>query len=157
MPKWVLWIIESAVWWALCLGVWLISLSAISLQELIVATLAALPCGVLATAARVVAGNAWKPRPAWFGPLALLPVAIVTDTVQVLAAAVRRRPVEFSAVDVPESRGDTPRGAGRRAVATLVISTSPGTLVADTDPESGTLLVHKLAWRGPQMEQVVGR
>jgi multisubunit Na+/H+ antiporter MnhE subunit len=155
--KWSWWILESLVWWVLCIGVWLVSLSAVAWQELIVAALAALPCGVLATLARVVAGNAWRLRPAWLGPLALLPVAIVTDTAQVLWAAVRRRPVEFSEKTLAQGRGENSLAAGRRALATLILSASPGTFVTDTDVDSGSVLVHKYAWRGPQLDEVLSR
>lgn len=157
MTKWLPRIAESAVWWALCLGVWLVTLSAVAWQELIVAALAAVPCGVMATAARVVAGNAWRIRAAWLRPIARLPIAIVTDTAQVIVAALRRRPVEFAELTLPGGRGEDPPAAGRRALATLVVSASPGTFVADIDVESGSILVHKYAWRGPKIDEAATR
>lgn len=151
-------IVEVVVWWGLCLGVWLISLSAISLPELVVAVLASFPCAVLAVAGRHAAGNTWRFRARAFAPAALLPVAIVSDTAGVLASALpgRRRAGEFTDVHVEGGAGKGPAPDGRRAVATLLVTLTPGSFVADIH-DDGTARVHVLTERGPRMERIATR
>ena len=52
MAVWLARILEVVFWWAACLGVWLVSLSAVSGQDLLVSVLVSLPCGVIAVAGR---------------------------------------------------------------------------------------------------------
>jgi multisubunit Na+/H+ antiporter MnhE subunit len=150
---------EVVVWWAACLGIWLVSLAAVSGSELLVATCASLPCGVLATAGRQAAQERWTLRPRWLLPLLVLPVAIVTDAVQVLASVLpgRRDGGHFTTVAIRGGAGDEPAAAGRRALATLIVSASPGSIIADIDRDSGEALVHVLAGGGPRMERLATR
>lgn len=150
-------VIEAVVWWGLCLGVWLVTLSAVSGQELVVATPLGLVSGVLAVIARRVAGNRWRLRPQWFLPVLLVPVAILADTVRVLAAAVTRPSGRFVDLPVSQGAGDGAPARGRRALATMVITVSPGTIVVDIDPETGRATVHTLNAGRPHMEEVVAR
>jgi multisubunit Na+/H+ antiporter MnhE subunit len=148
---------ESVFWWSACLGVWLISLSAVSTGELIVATASSLPCGVIAALSRRAAGHAWHFALPWLRAALLLPVTIVSDTFQVLAAAVprasSRRPGRFTEVALSGGAGDSPRGQGRRAAAIILTSTTPGSFVTEVDSEAGTMTVHVLAERGPRQEK----
>lgn len=149
-------LVEIAVWWALSLGVWLMSLSAVSSEEYIVAVLASLPCGVAAAGARWAIGESWTLRPAWLAPALLLPVAVFTDAAQVLASPLwsRRRGGRFSTIATGHA-GDSARARAGRAVATMIVSTTPGTYVLDIDPDSGEMLVHSLAPKGPSVEKAV--
>lgn len=150
-------IVEAVVWWGLCLGVWLVSLSAVSGQELVVATPLGLISGVLAVIARRAAGNRWRLRPEWFLPLLLVPVAILADAVRVLAAAVTRPSGRFVDVAISHGAGDRAPAQGRRALATMLITVSPGTIVVDIDPETAQAMVHTLNAGRPHMEEVVAR
>lgn len=150
--------LEVLFWWAAALGIWLVSLSAVSRQEYLIAGLCSLPCGVTASLARWAVEGAWPVRARWLSPLLLLPVAIVTDALQVLAAPWRAHPRagELRTVATPAA-GDSPSARARRAVAVALVSATPGTYVLDIDTASGDMLVHSLAPRGPKLEQKVAR
>lgn len=159
------WAVEILAWTLAAWGVWLVSLTAISAEELGVGGGCALLCGVLATAARRLVQGRGRPtldalRPAW-----LLPVAIVVDTVSVLAAPWRpsrrraarageRRPLDR--VDLG-ARGRTPAARARRTFATLVVSASPGTVAVEADPDRGELVYHSFASDGPSLPSRYGR
>ena len=145
------------MWCGLCLGIWLITLSAVSTQELVVAVLVSLPCGVLAVAGRVATQRAWHLRPAWLVPIVVLPVAIVSDTVQVLGSAVLRRSGRFEIIPVDGGRGRGPKVEARRAIAAFWVTVTPGSFVVDIDPETGDALVHVLAERGPSIQRLATR
>ena len=157
--------LEAVFWWAACLGVWLISLSALSGEELLLATVVSLIPAVLAVAVRETAGNTWSLRwlrpdrrlPGRLGALAALPVILVADTIQALGSVPARHQGRFRRVPVGDARGDAPASRGRRAAATLAISVTPGSVVADIDPETGEALVHVLSEHGPDMVDMATR
>ena len=150
-------LLEVVVWWGLCLGVWLISLSAVPVQELLTALVVSLPCGLAGALARRAAGNTWTFRASWFRVAAVLPVAVLIDVADVLIHAIpglrRHGSIETIYLSGGEGRGS--QASGRRAVATFWMSVTPGTFVADIDPESGEMVFHRLAQSGPRLEQVV--
>ena len=152
---------EVLWWWAAACGVWLLTLSSVNAAELVVALACALPCGLAAWAARVTLGGRWRPRPQWVWWLAPLAVSAFTDAVRVLLLAVRRHDVDRGAgrlVDVPLPHSDAEDVAtGRAAVATLVLSSTPGTLVVQGDPERGVLTLHSLVPSGSILEKAVRR
>lgn len=145
--------VEALVWAAIAYGIWLISLSAISGQEYLVGALCAVPCGLAATGARWAAEARWTLRPAWLLPAAALPLAVVTDAAQVLTAPWRRAEGRFHHVLTPAA-GESPVPASRRAVTVALVSVTPGSYVLDVDPETGEMLVHSLAPRGPRLERL---
>jgi hypothetical protein len=149
--------LEVLVWWGLTLGVWLITLSAVSAQEAEVAVPVALLCGVVAVAGRRAADNVWGLRPGWLLPLAALPVTVVSDTAQVLASAVTRRAGRFEEVPVHGGKGSGPAAAGRRALATFLVGASPGSYVVDIDPDTGDAKLHVASSRGPKMQRIATR
>jgi multisubunit Na+/H+ antiporter MnhE subunit len=115
--------VESGVWWAALIGVWLTTLSTVNWQDLLVAAALAAPCAVIATLVRRVYGGRWQPASAW-----LLPVDIVRGSGALFArrATLRRIPVSRL----------------RKGVRTVVVSASPGTVVLDDKDDA--LLVHAL-------------
>lgn len=147
---------EILLWWGASFGVWLISLSAVSGQELLVAALASIPCGAAAYGTRRVVGDAWTARPRWFGAALVLPVAIVTDAAQVLWAAATGKKGRFERVQTG-SAGDSTEARSGRGVAVALVSTSPGSYALDVDPGTGEMLVHSLAERGPSVESRLER
>jgi multisubunit Na+/H+ antiporter MnhE subunit len=152
-------IFEVLFWWGACLGVWLVSLSAVSGQELLVAVLVSFPCGVVALVGRLAASNRWDFDPGWFRGAVVLPFAIVNDAVQVLVRVLHERGGggDFVKIRITEGAGDSPRAEGRRAVATFLATMTPASIVADVDTETGDALVHVIRVRGPHMEQVAAR
>lgn len=144
---------EVAVWWAACVGTWLLTLSSVNLEDLCVAIPAGLLCGLAATTGRRLAGGRWRPQLRWVRWLVVLPIGVVADTVGVWKAAARaavdparrgRRQVSRVPIGEPASVA-----AARQALVTLVVSASPGSLVIDVDPDAGELLVHSLADSAP--------
>jgi hypothetical protein len=89
--------------------------------------------------------------------LLLLPVSIVADAGRVLAAvwwhgrggAMTFRHTEFAV------RGGAAESAGRRALWSVLLSSTPGTYVVDADPE-GRVLLHSVG--GPtRLERLMTR
>jgi hypothetical protein len=89
--------------------------------------------------------------------LAALPRSVAVDTVHVLALpwhpAGRSDAGEFRRVPLG-APGETPGAEGRRAVAAVLLSSTPGTYVVDTDPDTGTALVHAIGPPAPIERQV---
>lgn len=157
MSRWLPRALEALFWWCAALGIWLLSLSAVSTSELVVATLVSLPCGALAVAGRLASRHAWKARPGWVLPVLLAPLTIVTDSVQVLSSAVTGGAGRFERVPVGGGTGSGPLPEGRRAAATFWLSITPGSYVVDIDPATGEALLHVVAERGPSMVGVATR
>ncbi len=145
------------MWWAVLVGVWLLTLSTVSPPELAVAGAAALPCAVAATVGRHVVDGRWRVRLRWLRWLVLLPVAVVADTCRVLVLPLRgpaggQGRGQLRTIPLP----DTPPGdATRRALATIVVSITPGTFVVDADPDADQLVAHSLVGGPPRMDEVV--
>lgn len=153
---------ELVFWWAACVGVWLLTLSSVSLPEVLLATGCALPCAVLAVVARRAVGSSWPVQPGWFPWLLPLPAAIAADGVRVLARAAAvlagRRMPPGDERTVRLHRDDAPgRWRTRQALATVLVTAAPGTVVLDVDEDSGEMRVHALGDGRPAMEEVVRR
>ncbi|HET6917219.1 MAG TPA: Na+/H+ antiporter subunit E [Acidimicrobiales bacterium] len=159
MAVWLARILEVVFWWAACLGVWLVSLSAISGQELLVAVLLSFPCGVLALVGRLAASNKWELKASWLRGAAVLPLAIVNDAFQVLFQVLRspRQRGRFVKVSIAGGVGHGPRADGRRALSTILTTMTPSSVVTDIDPDTGEALVHLIPIRGPHMEKAATR
>jgi len=144
---------EAAAWAAVAFGFWVVTLSQISSEEVVVAAGCAVLCGVAAVGARWAIQDSWSFDPRWLGSLWRLPIVLFTDAAQVLAAPWQphRSPGDFETVPAGAG-GDSARARGRRVVAALAVSVTPGTFAVDIDPTSGDLLVHRLARRGPSSE-----
>lgn len=153
---------EVLFWEAACVGLWLLTLSSITLSDVVAASAAAVPCAILAVAARRAVRGSWPPHPAWSRWLLPLPVAVVGDTVRLLGLAAgllvgRRIPDgEVREADLRRDRTAALRRTREAAAAALVTAT-PGTLVLDVDADDRRIRVHALGDGRPSMEQVVGR
>jgi multisubunit Na+/H+ antiporter MnhE subunit len=149
--------VELVVWWCAAVGVWMLSLSAYSSQDLMVAVVCGLPCAVTAVLARRVVGAAWRPPMASVRWAMTLPWSFVVDAVQVLTLpwrpAARRAAGEFREVPVGATGGAAP-AAGRRALASVFVSSTPGAYVVDVDPEAGRALIHAVTRRSSIERQV---
>jgi multisubunit Na+/H+ antiporter MnhE subunit len=155
-------VLEVVFWWAAGVGMWLLTLSSISSPELVAAVAAGLPCAVMAVLARRAVGGPLAPRRAWLRWSLPVPAAIVADTVRVLALAAGvlvGRPVpegDLRSVTLPRDPDDR-AWQNRQAAAAVLVTTSPGTVVVDLDPDSGEMLVHHLGSGRPRLEDVVQR
>jgi multisubunit Na+/H+ antiporter MnhE subunit len=92
----------------------------------------ALPCAFAARAARIAAAGHWRFS---VHGLLLVPSAILHDTISVLRLAVgpdRPGDDSFDEIDIRDDE----------ALATIVVSTAPGSVVVDSDRDC--LLVHRL-------------
>jgi len=145
---------EIAVWWVVLCGVWTLTLSAVTLQESVLAGVATLPAAATAVAARRAEKVAWRPALAWARWALVWPVAVVADAGRVLADAVRRRPGAFTDLDLPEEHG--PRRSARRTFAALTLTSTPGAVVVDV-PDEPRFTVHLLGRGRPHLERAVTR
>ena len=143
-----------ALWSGASLGIWLLTLSSFSWGELFVGTACSLLVGVIAVAAQRAVGTHWKPTAASLRPLLLLPLAIVSDTVQILTLPLRRRRVRgrFETIDIAAA-GSSPQAATRRAIATLGTTVTPASIVVDVDDDEGAMVIHGLPTSGLRMEE----
>lgn len=153
---------EVVFWWVACGAVWLLTLSSVSLSEALIATGCALPCAVLAVVGRRAVEGSWPVRPGWLRWLLPLPAAIVADSARVLgrAAAVlvgRRLPHGTERTVRLHRDPVAGRWRTRQAVATVLVTATPGTVVLDVHEDSGDMRVHALGSGRPSMEEVVRR
>jgi multisubunit Na+/H+ antiporter MnhE subunit len=116
-------VVESVVWWAVLVGVWLTTLSTMNWQDLLVAAVLAVPCAIIATLVRQGYDGRWRLSSAWRLPL---------EIVRGIGALFSRR---AGLRKIPVSRL-------RKGVKTVVVSASPGTVVLDDKDDA--LLVHAL-------------
>lgn len=150
---------EIAAWWALLVGVWLLTLSSFNIEDFGVAAACAVPCAVVAVLARFAVGGRWAFRLAWLAWLGPLARSALTDGVRVSVAAVRHRGRRGSVghlleIALPAEDGEAAT-AGRESVAQLTMSTTPGSFVVHGDPE--TLVLHSLLSEEPALARTVTR
>jgi multisubunit Na+/H+ antiporter MnhE subunit len=145
-----------ALWTALSFGIWLLSLSSLSDEELAIGAASAVVCGIAAVTFQRVIGLRGTLGAVEWAAFPTMLAAIVSDSAQVLTRPVRGvRPGTVDVVDL----GAHGRGAvatTRRVVATLVMSASPGTVVLDAD-DDGRITFHSLGCAGPRVEDKVRR
>ncbi|HVV23236.1 MAG TPA: Na+/H+ antiporter subunit E [Pseudonocardiaceae bacterium] len=151
---------EIAAWWAFLVVVWIASLNSFSIAELVAAALFAVPGAFAARAGRRAAGVRWRLPSGWFRWLLTLPVAIAHDVVAVLVLAVRPRSREgddeFRPLPLPDEPTEACR-AGREAMTTVILSSTPGSVVVDANAEHDELLVHTLPVGDTALERQVRR
>lgn len=143
--------IEPAVWWAVLFATYLSIISAITPAELAAGAASAAAGAASAVVTRralLSADNAerYRPRAAWLRWLLPLPGEILADAVRLV------RP-RGGLATLGLRRDD--RAAALRGFAALVVSASPGTFVADVDPDRNELIVHRITDRLSPMERRV--
>jgi hypothetical protein len=143
------------IWWALLSGLYLLLVFKTETAELV----AAVVCGAIsATGTELVRrhGSVRLKLPGWgwLRAVATLPRHTVVDTWRLLGVlwrvVVRREDVRgrFIALPFKGGRGRSPEAAGRRAVAKLVGSVAPNTLVVGFANEKERVLLHQLVDTG---------
>jgi hypothetical protein len=153
--------LEILWWWAASVAIWTLTLSSVSNPELVAAACCGLPSALAARGGRKAIGARWRPRPRWATWLPPLLVAIPADAGRLAALTIRHLVTREDVDSLRRIRlpaGEPPDvAAARHATATLVVSATPGTFIADSDPEEGTLVIHTLVSGWPRLEQVVRR
>lgn len=149
---------EVACWSALGYVVWLLTLSQVTISEAVTAAGCAPAVAVAAVATRHVLGAKWRVHPAWvrwFGPAC---GAVLLETVRLWAAALRgdRRALRgsFRETQLPDT-DPAPLAAGRRALATLTLSATPGSCVIGSRDDRHRLRVHSVVPGPPDLSRVV--
>lgn len=147
--------LEVAVWWVLCTGVWLLGLSAVTTSDLVLGIAAGLIAALAGVWGRRLADGHWRPRPRWLLQVVRVALAIVLETGTVLAAAAMpgRRRSRHQRLRLPLDRRRDVADA-REALAAIAVSASPGSYVADFDPDRRELLVHVLGAQTPAWARV---
>jgi multisubunit Na+/H+ antiporter MnhE subunit len=151
---------EVLFWWGASVGIWVLTLSSVSVPELAVAAACGLVCGLLGTAGRRTMGSAWRPRAGWLRWLLPLAVAVPADAARLLLLTVRPRPTDRAGRyrQAPLDRSGPPAvRAAHEALAVLAVSATPGSFVVDVAPADGRLLIHSVSGGRPQMQEVVRR
>lgn len=156
--------IEVVLWWLLLIAVWISTISSITVVEVSVAAGSAAPCAAMAVLTRRRIGISWRPRLSWLRWIPPLAVSVLTDTARVLllpwrhlGRRLRRQPFrgDLRGVSLPQEA--RPRAGARRALGGWVLSLTPGSYVADADPEELAFLVHTVVDSRPDMiERVRG-
>jgi hypothetical protein len=146
---------EIAAWTVVAFGVWLATLSSVTVPEMCFAAATSVPSGVLAWAGRRALGGSWRLRPSWLLWLAPVAVTAVAELGALARAAVRSESGRLKALEFPSE--DQALAAGREAAATLALCSTPGAQVAHHDPKERRMIVHQLLSRGPDLEAVVRR
>ena len=149
-------VLETLGWAVVTGAVWLVTLSSVSFPEICFAAAAGVVSGAVATAGRRSLGGSWRFRPRWAGWAPQVAASLGAELVELAEATVRKAPHgRLHTLRMPEE--DREHASGREALATLALSSTPGSIVVDGDPEEHTLTVHTLVSRGPDLTAVVRR
>ena len=139
MRRWL----EVGVWTPVLTLFWCATATSVTAVEVGLAVTGGALCGVSAVLAREAYRGRWRVRARWVGWLRWLPGALLTDSVRVARTAVGRGHGELRTVPLP---GDAPTAEqeGRRALAGLLISITPGGYLVDAPPDRTGLVLHVL-------------
>lgn len=138
--------VEPVLWWLVLYGIYLIIISTISITELLVGAVFAAACAATALVTRRVllteAGSCRVPaRALWF-----LPQQVAYDTRVLVLPRLEGRFEEL-----------TLRPGTANGVATLLLSTAPGTYVVRVSSDRDRLLVHRIGAGPSRLDREVMR
>ena len=169
---------EVLVWWALMVGVWDVTLSGSTVPDVVAAAVAGLGAAIAAVAGRRLMGLGGRPRAGWLRWLPVLAGSVLADSCRALALAVRhvavgqarrlggardvrgrfvRTPLEHPACHHTECHTECGDAELHRGLATLVVTSTPGAIVYDEDPDEHCLLEHNIVDGRPDLEATVAR
>jgi hypothetical protein len=152
--------LEWVFWAGAALSIWLLTLASLNGADLAVASASGAFVGVAAVVARRVLGIRLDPSPRVLRWLVRLPVSAVHDTVTVLSYPwlhLLDHDTEGEWKRVPVQPGPDPRDSTNRALATLLVSSTPDSFVVHADTDTGELVIHVLAGGGMSMHEAVRR
>ena len=149
-----------AAWWVLSMLLWLLFTSTVAPSDAGLGMCASLIAAGVGVAAQSSGAFGFRLAWRWVRRAWRLPVRIATETAVVFAALLRhatgRKGVRGTWAAIPfRAGGDDPASVGRRAMATLLASVTPNSLVVGIDAEEGQLLVHQLVSDPQSVEQMV--
>lgn len=144
-----------AIWWAVLVLFWLATLTEVSWQEVVAAGAAAVLGALVAHVVDREHRGGWRPRSRWARGLLVLPWAVPHDATRVLATAFKRDG-ELDTVQLG-GQNTKARQAAHEAVATVVLSATPGTVVLDANSGHDKLLVHRMPPGRQEWERMVVR
>lgn len=147
--------VEMAGWAVAAVLVWIATLSSTTVPELSFAIAAGVLCGVLAHAGRRALGGSWRLRARWLLWIVPMVASALLETIELLRVAIRPRSGRMSKHEFPDEPAELLNG--REAIGTVAVSATPGSIVADYDPEKRRLLLHVLVSAGPRMQEVIRR
>jgi multisubunit Na+/H+ antiporter MnhE subunit len=153
-------VLEIALWWALMVGVWDLTLAGTTLPDISAAIGAGLVSAVGAYVARRLIGGNWVPSPRWMLWLPVIAVNAVADTVRAFALAARHvvhRDIDANLGEVPLRRRSERDADIHRGLAALAVTSTPGSVIYDEDVEGSRLFKHELVSGPPDLEGVVGK
>lgn len=141
-----------SVWWLVLAGVWLATVSTVSVAELVVGLIAALVCAVAASAGRWAADGRWRVRAGWSRWFLVTLSTVVGDTVRVLGRCLSCRPL-VGELGVRRWVGTVPADVGEElalragwtAVAEVVLSMGPAMYVMGERLRTGANAGHDCA------------
>jgi len=144
---------EAVAWALITLGLWLATLSSVSLPEACFALVCAIPCGRSAVATRRALGDAWELRRRWLALPLVVTWTALADLRGVVRAAASRRSGRLRHVNLPAEPRHTAQA--RAALFILGISATPGALAIHVDNGLRRFVVHDLASSGGRIEEVL--
>lgn len=138
-----------AIWWALCMALWMALVDRVPLDELttgvVVAALGATAAALVRQQRRTLLRprarwlrSAWRPLLALVGDLGPLARALWTRGIRRRQQTGAVRTLRFDAV------GDDPRQAAYRVLTTALGSLGPNTIVLEVDADAHLLYAHQL-------------
>jgi hypothetical protein len=152
--------LEPGLWWLVLSGLWLLTATPLSIPEVVVAGVVAVPCALAARPARRATSRTWRLRGGWVRWLPAVAVAVLADTARVLAVPVHGRDRGALRRTRLPAEPDETVAATRRAVVTILLSLSPGSYVVDwSSAETGAdvVVTHALTDGRPRLDEVLGR
>lgn len=154
--------VEMLAWSVLMVGLWVVTLSAATVPEIVAAAVAGVASALGAIAARLALGGHWRVEARWSRWLVAWCGSIAADTVAVFALVARHlrdRDVvgDFAEVALKRTPGDPASEDMHRALAALVLSSTPGSVVYNSDPRGHRLFVHTIVDTPPDLEAAVSR
>lgn len=149
---------EAVAWWVALVTVYLASLTTVTVPEVVAAGVTGLICAVLAVAARRAMGCSWRLPNRLLRVAVLVPLAIVADTVRLLAMLARPRKLRratgrFSELQLPRER--VALSAGRQAAGGLLVCAAPSSVLVDIDSGGSRLVIHRLLDGRPDVVEQV--
>jgi multisubunit Na+/H+ antiporter MnhE subunit len=132
--------VEFVLWWLALTGLWVLTLAAPAVPELLAGAVAAGLGAVAAVYARRATRGSWRPRLSWLKWLAPVPGAALRES----AAVLFRRPPAGTFEEVPLPAEPRPVHEARSAAAAVVVGCTPGTMVVASPPDDRRLVVHRL-------------
>ena len=137
------------VWWAVATGLWCVFIGTITTSEV----LAGVAAGAIAAGGaghlRVIGWPTFRIRPRWVRWLPGLVAMTMRDTARLARLLIRAVPRRGRVQGRFETDRFGPTGSGAdalgyRAVATLALTSTPGSYIVDTDERRGRATVHVL-------------